>query len=341
MNLSIRHFKAFLTVVQTRSFTRAAEHMHISQPGLSLMMQDMEHQLSCRLFERTTRSVQLTAAGQRLLPVAQQVVDEVETIAPVLSQLSETRRRTLRVGVPPIFSASVMPHVYMKLRKTQPTLDLHIHDLPKPEVERQVRNGELDCGLGVFPSRVPEVSRRPLFEFDFMYLESRAMSFLPRTQGRASRQLSWDQLPAVPFVELHPAQDLQQQINKCRAACGVTRTDGLRMNRLESLIGMAAAGVGPTIVPTFAIPLGMESLVSTAQLTAPVLSLDFHLIIKRGREQPAILEAFTGTLLEVIEEHRDRIYRTAGRTRRYPEGPETPRPRPLDPAIATSPAGPR
>ncbi|VCU68702.1 Hydrogen peroxide-inducible genes activator [Pigmentiphaga humi] len=311
MNLSIRHFKAFLAVVHTHSFTRAAEQMHISQPGLSLMMQDMESQLSCRLFERTTRSIQLTAAGQRLLPIAQQVVDEVETIAPVLSQLSEKRRRTLRVGVPPIFSASVIPLVYMRLRKTEPTLDLRIVDLPKPEVERQVRNGELDCGLGVFPKRVPEVSRRPLFEFDFVYLESRAAPARPKTHGRPSRRIRWDELPAVPFVELHHTQDLQQQINKCRAAAGAARTDGIRMNRLESLIGMAAAGVGPTIIPTFAAPVGIDAQVSTALLVDPVLSLDFHLIIKRGREQPDVMEPFTRTLLEVIEERRDRIHRPA------------------------------
>lgn len=311
MNIGLRHFKAFLAVAHTRSFTRAAEQMHISQPGLSLMMQDMESQLSCRLFERTTRSIQLTAAGQRLLPVAQQVVDEVETIAPVLSQLSEKRRRTLRVGVPPIFSASVIPLVYMRLRKQEPTLDLHIVDLPKPEVEAQVRNGELDCCLGVFPKRIPELTRRPLFKFDFVYLESRQAPARPRTQGRSSGRIRWKDLPSVPFVELQHSQDLQQQINKCRAAAGVARADGIRMNRLESLIGMAAAGVGPTIIPTFAAPVGIESQVSIALLVEPVLSLDFHLVSKRGREHPDVMESFTQTLIEVIAERRDRIRRPA------------------------------
>ncbi|OWT56150.1 LysR family transcriptional regulator [Candidimonas nitroreducens] len=308
MNLTIRHFKAFLAIVQTRGFTRAAERVHISQPGLSLMMQDMESQLSCRLFERTTRSVRLTAAGQRLVPVAQQVVDEVEAIAPVLSQLSEKRRRTLRVGVPPIFSATVMPKVYMMLRRTQPTLDLHIHDLPKPEVELRVRSGELDCGLGVFPRRIPEVSRRTLFEFDFIYLESRTAPWRAKTHGKAARQLRWDELPDVPFVEMQPHMELQEQVNKHRAACGVKRSDGIRMNRLESLIGMAAAGVGPTIIPSFVAPVGMEAQISTALLTDPVLSLGFQLIMKRGREQPAVLEAFTQALREVIADHRERIY---------------------------------
>ncbi|OVZ57318.1 hypothetical protein CDO44_19715 [Pigmentiphaga sp. NML080357] len=308
MNLSIRHFKAFLSVVHTRSFTRAAERMHISQPGLSLMMQDMEAQLSCRLFERTTRSVHLTAAGQRLVPVAQQVVDEVEAIAPVLSQLSEERRRTLRVGATPIFSASVMPHVYMRLRDTQPALDLHVFDLPKPEVERRVRSGELDCGLGIFPKRVPDVSRRPLFEFDFLYLEPRIAPLRLKTRGRAQR-IRWNELPDVPFVELHPTSELQQLIDKRKAACGMARAGaGIRMNNLESLIGMAAAGVGPTIIPSFAAPVGMDVPIITALLVEPVLSLGFHLITKRGREQPAVLEAFTRTLLEVIAERGERTY---------------------------------
>ena len=302
MNLSIRHFKAFLAIVHTRGFTRAAERLHISQPGPSLMMQEMESQLSCRLFERTTRSVRLTAAGQRLMPVAQQVVDEVETIVPVLSQLSEKRRRTLRVGAPPIFSATVMPNVYMRLRESQPALDLHIVDLPKPEVERQVRSGELDCGLGVFPRHIPEVSRRSLFKFDFIYLESSAAPLRTKTRGRTAKRIRWDELPDVPFVELHPDMELQEHVNKCRAACGVKRTDGLRMNRLESLVGMAAAGVGPTIIPSFAAPVGMDAQVSTALLVEPVLSLGFHMIMKRGREQPSVLDAFTQTLLEVIED---------------------------------------
>ncbi|WP_296559148.1 LysR family transcriptional regulator [Pigmentiphaga sp.] len=312
MNLSIRHFKAFLSVVHTRSFTRAAEQLHISQPGLSLMMQDMEGQLACRLFERTTRSVHLTAAGQRLVPVAQHVVDEVETIAPVLSQLSEERRRTLRVGATPIFSASVMPHVYMKLRVTQPTLDLHVFDLPKPEVERRVRSGELDCGLGIFPRHVPEVSRRPLFEFDFLYMECRTAPLRLKAPGRP-RRIRWDDLPDVPFVDLHPTSELQQLIDKRKTASKRLRPEGgIRMNNLESLIGMAAAGVGPTIIPSFAAPVGPDVPVVTALLTDPVLSLGFHLITKRGREQPAVLEAFTGALLEVIAERGERTYGPPG-----------------------------
>ncbi|WP_321857508.1 LysR family transcriptional regulator [Paraburkholderia tropica] len=308
MNLSIRHFKAFLAVVQSRSFTRAAEIMHISQPGLSLMMREMESQLTCRLFDRTTRSVEMTAAAQRLLPVAQQVVNEVEAITPVLNQMSDERRRTLKIGVPPVFASSVIPDVYMRLRKTQPALDLYISDLPKPEVERQVRDGELDCGLGSFPRRIPEVSRRLLFEFDFIYLESHTAQ-TPAHQ-RFARYIRWRDLPDVPFVEQDANMELQAHVNKCRAAAGISRSDGMRLNGLASQVAMAVAGVGPTIIPSFAVPVDTQAY--TALLIEPVLSLGYHLIMKRGREQSDALEGFIRTLLEVIEERKEQTYPEPG-----------------------------
>src|SRR3546814_2043466 len=78
MNFSFRQMRAFLAVARHASLTKAAEQLHISQAGLSAMVRDLETQLDCRLFERTTRAVRLTAAGQSLLPVAQRTVQRSE-----------------------------------------------------------------------------------------------------------------------------------------------------------------------------------------------------------------------------------------------------------------------
>ena len=308
MNLSVRHFRAFLTVASTRSFTRAAQQLHISQPGLSLMMREIESQLSCRLLERTTRSVELTSAGHRFLLSARRIVEELDGVVPVLSQSSVEQRRTLHVAATPIFSASIMPHVYMKLRLNHPTIDLQLIDVPKPEVESQVRSGNVDCGLGIFAKRLSELTRKPLFKFDFVYVESKRLPFLFNA-AKPVGKIAWRDLPDVPFVELGPSSELQQRIAKCKAVAGLKRTaDGIRFNNLESLVGMAAAGVGPTILPSFAAPAARQSGVVSALLTEPVLSLDFHMIARRGRAQPAILEAFTETLLDVIRERGEHTY---------------------------------
>ena len=65
MNITLRPLKAFTQTARLGSFTRAAEQMHITQAGLSIMMRELETQMGCRLFDRTTRLLSLTAAGEK------------------------------------------------------------------------------------------------------------------------------------------------------------------------------------------------------------------------------------------------------------------------------------
>jgi DNA-binding transcriptional LysR family regulator len=310
MNVTIRQLEAFLCVANLGSFTRAAEQLHITQPGLSLMIQELEGQLGSRLFERTTRSVRVTGAGQRFAAAAQRMVDEFHAAASQLKELSTEHRQTLWVGATPLFSSCVMPAVYQRFRRSHPAVDLRVVDVPREEVERMVRSGEVDCGLGIFPKRTPEVERKPLFEFDFMLVEAadeRRALFQNKRQKFA--RIRWKDLPDVPFVGLPSSIDLQQLINKHKAAAGL-RPDsrGVSQNYLETLIGMAAAGAGPTIVPSFALPACTRFRVKASLITDPVLSLDFHLITKRSRAQPKVLGLFTEVLQSVIAEGGDRVH---------------------------------
>lgn len=81
MNLSTRQLRAFLQVARVGNFTRAAEQAHITQAGLSILIREMERQLGCRLFDRTTRVVSLTPAGRRLLPVVERMVTDLDDVA--------------------------------------------------------------------------------------------------------------------------------------------------------------------------------------------------------------------------------------------------------------------
>lgn len=76
--MEIRHFRYFLSVARLGHFTRAAEQLGIAPPTLSRQIQDMERQLGVRLFERSQREVCLTAAGEALLPEAEQAVRQFD-----------------------------------------------------------------------------------------------------------------------------------------------------------------------------------------------------------------------------------------------------------------------
>ena len=106
MNLTQRQMQAFLAVARLRHFTRAAEQLHITQAGLSAMMKDLEAQLDCRLFDRTTRSVSLTEEGLQLVPVADRLVTELQAVRDAIHHVSFKARSVLTVGVTPVVAAS-------------------------------------------------------------------------------------------------------------------------------------------------------------------------------------------------------------------------------------------
>ncbi|RYD87703.1 MAG: LysR family transcriptional regulator [Sphingobacteriales bacterium] len=149
MNVSTRQLRAFLAVARLQSITRAAEHIHLSQAGLSLLLREMETQLGLRLFDRTTRSVALTEGGRQLLPAAERMLAEWSDITARLDKLSVDVARTLTVAATPLVCSSVMPVVLKTLRQQRPDIAVVVRDVERSQIEALVLSGEVDMALGI------------------------------------------------------------------------------------------------------------------------------------------------------------------------------------------------
>jgi LysR family cyn operon transcriptional activator len=95
----LRHLRYFLAAADARSFTRAAERLHVTQPTLSHQIKQPEALIGTVLFERGTKDVELTAAGQLFKPYCERVLKELETSALAISELEGLMRGTLRMAV--------------------------------------------------------------------------------------------------------------------------------------------------------------------------------------------------------------------------------------------------
>ncbi|MEU6036027.1 LysR family transcriptional regulator [Actinomadura sp. NPDC047616] len=98
MDVDTRVLRYYVTVAEDLSFTRAAQRLFVSQPSLSRQIQRLENDLGVRLFERSSREVRLTAAGERLLPEARRLVDGWQQAMRDVRVADAARRRLLRVG---------------------------------------------------------------------------------------------------------------------------------------------------------------------------------------------------------------------------------------------------
>ena len=170
MNVSYRQLKAFLKAAQLLNFTRASEELHITQAGLSFMMRQLESQLNCRLFDRTTRLVSLTAAGEYFLPIARKIVDSMENAAEELAHLTAEARNKLVIGVTPLVSANVVPAACTALAIAYPQAKINVVATNHDQIQALVESGEIDFGLGAHFNAVPGVQLQPLFKYQLMWV---------------------------------------------------------------------------------------------------------------------------------------------------------------------------
>jgi LysR family carnitine catabolism transcriptional activator len=148
MNLSQRQLQLFVTTATLGHITRASEALHISQPGLSRALRELESQLDVLLFHRTTRQLSLTEQGQALLPRAQALLREMNAVVASLQTPAQPLQTTVSVALGTAFGCTVMPRAVQWLAQTHPGLRLRLIDDNSGGITLRTARAEVDLGIG-------------------------------------------------------------------------------------------------------------------------------------------------------------------------------------------------
>ena len=290
MNLSTRQMRAFLQVARVGNFTRAAEQAHITQAGLSILIREMERQLGCRLFDRTTRMVSLTPAGRRLLPVVERLVTELDDVAAELGAEGDAARQTLRIAATPLVSSQLLPWVFASFRAAHPHVALRLFDADLRDVEATVAAGEADLGLGFFFKAAPGLDRAPVGRFELMRVTQAA------ADGAPVGRVPWSALRGAALIGLPPGNPIQKVIDRQLGEIGLADAKRPAFNFFGTLISMVEAGFGTAVMPTFALAACRRHRVQCDLLAKPRVGMDFFRLTKRGAHETEALRAFSETL---------------------------------------------
>jgi len=147
MNIQVRHIHSFIAVANEKSFARAASKLNVSQPALSQTIIQLEETLGFPVFERTTRSVSLTPAGEKLLIGARTLNRSLEAFYGEARSLQLALKNELRVGYMIGTAVQFIPAIIREFERIRPGATLHLQEFDFSDPSAGLRDGKVDCGI--------------------------------------------------------------------------------------------------------------------------------------------------------------------------------------------------
>ncbi|MDP9696451.1 UNVERIFIED_ORG: DNA-binding transcriptional LysR family regulator [Arthrobacter globiformis] len=286
--MEIRQLNYFIAVAEERHFGRAAERLHMAQPPLSQQIRQLEEQLGVRLLNRTTRRVELTAAGQELLTRGRQIVNAVGTLRADVYQVGQGAAGVLRVGFSGSATYGVMPPIVRRAKQELPGLSLTLHgEMLTPAMEEGLRDGTLDAAL----LRPPVASQE--IEYHVVTREPLIVALPSFSPLAVDRPVSVHELQDQAFIAYPPDSVLY------RTTSGICRKAGFQprisqvISETSTMLSLVAAGGGVAIIPASIRALQLEGVVYRDIEEAPEVELA---VAWRREDRSALLHNFLGVV---------------------------------------------
>jgi LysR family carnitine catabolism transcriptional activator len=298
MNINLHQLRIFVAVARLGNFTRAAERLSLSQPSLSLHIRQLEQDLRVRLFDRSTRSVVLTRAGEDFLPTAERLLEDFQSAIASVTDLAARRRGRVTVAVLPSIAAELLPRAIALLRLRHPDITVALRDDVAEHIPARVRGGEADFGLGAIDGIDADLLGSPLISDELIaVLPPRH----PLASGKAGSTTSaprttWHALAKYPFVAMSRDSSVRRLTEQAFAHNGLTLEPAFEAKYMSTALGMIAYGLGVGTLPSSARSMVRQAGLPQAELHGPVMKRRIGVITRHGRSLSPAAQALIETL---------------------------------------------
>jgi len=249
-HVTLKQLRYFDALAREQHFGRAADACAVTQPALSMQIQDLEASLGIALVERTRNGIKLTPKGEEIAIRAQRLLNDVRNLVDYAQHAGGVLSGTLRLGVIPSVAPYLLPPLLPLLRTNYPELELHVRETQTQPLTDELVEGKLDVLLLALPIRNPDLETLPVFEDRFLLALPKARRLSGRV--RATKEMvEHDRL--LLLEEGHCLRD------QALTYCSLQQVDDVNTfgaSSLSTIVEMVSAGFGITLLPE--ICLGVE-----------------------------------------------------------------------------------
>lgn len=290
--MELRQLRYFLDIAETEHLTQSAQNLFVTQSTLSHGLRQLEQELDMALFDRLGRGLKLSQAGAEFRGFALRAIKELEAGRMALADLSGLQSGTLTIGVFPSFLNTVVPATVAAFNHDFPKVAVAVRALRAGPIEEQLMCGELDLGIGFYPTVHADIETEPLFD------ERLLLVVHPNHSLAAQATLTLDALAGVPLVLQARSYATRRQIDQQFQQAGVEPAVRVEMESVEASLGVCRWSHDlATIVPERAAMQCPD--LHPVMLDAPGLVRSAGLLWRRGATRSAAAQEFARRLRSI------------------------------------------
>lgn len=246
--MTIRQLKLFLTIMETGSFTRAAEKLHVAQPSISSQIQQLEDELGERLiFRMRNRKMFLTEAGKVVKKHADHILRQLDTLRMEVASLTQDPAGEMYIGIGGHQLTSMMAPVLSSFHKKFPRVRVHITNATTPQIIDLLRSNGVDLGIVTLPISDKDLCTQVLFSEEMVVVVRKSDVLAQKAE------IGVAEIGRLPLVLYDPKTRTRARLDEFFLREGISPTVVLELSSVEAMEMMVEVGFGATIIPASAV----------------------------------------------------------------------------------------
>ncbi|MFB5664063.1 LysR family transcriptional regulator [Alteribacillus sp. HJP-4] len=277
--MEIKQLVYFLEVYKEKSFSKASDKLLVSQPSLSKVIQQLEEELQIRLFDRTTRHLEITVEGEMIRTHAQKVLRDVEDLTKAADDIKSRKKGSFKFGLPPVIGSSFFPHIIASFRKQFPEAKMQIIEEGAKIMEQSLLEGKVDVGVAILPVDNEQFEVIPIVERELLLIVSINHPLATR------KNVKMKELEQESFLMFRKGFSLYDRVREGAIQAGFEPKIEHESTQWDFLIELATANLGVAFIPETVIDKLDLTEVSVLSVTDPTVHWNLAMIWRKQSYQ--------------------------------------------------------
>jgi LysR family hydrogen peroxide-inducible transcriptional activator len=293
--MTITQLKYTLAVAEYGNFTTASEKCFVTQPTLSMQVQKLEEELGVTIFNRSTKPLQVTGVGEKVLFQARKIVEESSRMNDVISEEKGIIGGTLKVGIIPTVSPTLLPLFLNVFIKKHKNVELKIEEYNTDTLSKKLEDNTIDCAIAATPLNNPKIIERPIYYEPFV-------AYVPDHHFLSgNKSLELDDLSNSDLLILQDGHCFRNQVLNLCSIDDVNKQYELKSGSFETLINLSNNGPWMTIIPYLhSNNLSNKNIQNIIPFEDPAPAREISMIYSKSQLKLPVINALTDTISSVI-----------------------------------------